>query len=109
MTELSEEEWLAKGTKLFGEDKLNWRFKCPLCKNVQTAEDFRKHKDKGATPSSVYQECIGRYEGGCRAFGSNAKTAKKSPCDYAAYGLFNIGDIVKKPDGKEVTVFPFAE
>ena len=103
------EEFLEKGKKLFGEDRLKWKFKCPCCGNIQTAEDFRKHKENGATPNSVYQECIGRYENGCRAFGKNKKGTKKFPCDYASYGLFKIGHVVILSDGKEITVFPFAD
>jgi hypothetical protein len=105
---MTEEEFLTEGKRLFGEDKLKWEFQCPCCGNIQTAEDFRKHKGAGATPDSAYTECIGRYQkDSFRAFGENKKGAKKYPCDYAAYGLFRIGHIIKLSNGKETVVFPF--
>jgi len=106
---MTAEEFLKKGEALFGADKFKWKFRCPICGNIQTPEDFRKYKDKGANPNSAYQECIGRYEGGRRAFGKSEKGEKQSPCDYASYGLFGIGHQVTYPDGKETCVFPFAE
>jgi len=107
---MTEEEFRADGKRLFGDDQFKWKFQCPLCGNIQSAEDFRQYKDKGATTCSAFRECIGRYteEPYC-AFGKNPKAKKTSPCDYAAYGLFQIGNTVKMASGKEVTVFPFAE
>jgi hypothetical protein len=97
----SEQEWNNKGIRLFGPNRLSWKFKCPNCKNITTPEDFRKYKDQGATPDSVYQECIGRYTGG-----------RKGPnkCDWAAYGLFRGPDlVVALIDETEIPVFEFDE
>lgn len=106
---MSKDEFMAEGKRLFGDDEFKWKFQCPLCGNIQTPEDFRKHKDVGATVNSAYKECIGRYQDNpyC-AFGENKPGHKKSPCDYAVYGLFKIGNIVKLATGKEIVVFPFA-
>jgi len=106
---MTADEFLKKGEALFGADKFKWKFKCPMCGNIQTPEDFRQYKDKGATPDGAYQECIGRYEEGRRAFGKKEKGEKPRPCDYASYGLFRIGHMLTYPDGHEVVVFPFAE
>ena len=107
---LTEDEFKAEGTRRFGEDEFQWKFRCPICGNIQSAEDFRKYKNVGAKPGSAYQECIGRYlPDSFRAFGTNKKGAKKSPCDYASYGLFNIGNRVKLANGEEVIAFPFAD
>lgn len=105
-----ENEWKAEGIRLFGEDRFSWKFQCPICRHVQTPEDFRKYKDNGATPSSAYNECIGRYEGGFSAFpidGKNKQKPGQEKCDYASYGLFRIGDTVNRTDGKPIVVFPF--
>lgn len=61
---MTHEEWVAKGKALFGDDMLKWKFVCPGCGHVQTPEDFRAFKDKGATPDSARNECIGRYTTG---------------------------------------------
>lgn len=100
MAKYTEAEWNAKGIKLFGENHLNWWFKCPSCKRVQSVEEFRQFKSKGADPNSAYKECIGRYTGG---------RAGPHKCDWAAYGLFCGPDFVLQKDGKEVPVFEFAE
>lgn len=102
---MTKAEWLEKGKKLFGEDMGKWRFVCPGCGNVQTIEDFRPHKDKGATPESVRQECIGRYTGGRSWFFDN----KGQPCDYAGYGLINICPIMVVDDKGEHWCFAFDE
>lgn len=95
MATYTKEEWMAKGKKLFGDDMMQWEFKCPSCGNVQTPADFEQLKDKGATPNSAYQQCMGRFTGG-----------KEGPhkCDWCAYGLFGGPDVI---DG--VKAFPFNE
>jgi hypothetical protein len=106
-------EWKEKGTALFGSNMLKWRFRCPACGHVQTPEDFRQHKDRGADPNTAYQECIGRYlpkdqRGGWSKDHSNPKV--KYPCDYAGYGFFKLSPVtVVADDGKEILVFGFAE
>lgn len=96
ITVLTKEEWLARGKHLFGEDITKWRFVCPGCGHIQSVEDFRQYKERGAQPDSARKECIGRYYGGRSwAFGKAG-----SPCDYAGYGLMNICP-VKVVDGKE--------
>lgn len=35
---ISYEEWLAKGKSLFGDDMKKWRWICPACGNIQSAE-----------------------------------------------------------------------
>lgn len=77
-----------------------YRFVCPMCGNVASAEDFKK---AGAEPDRVAKECIGRTM-------SPMPTPKKGkkPCDWAAFGLFgNLGRglTVKFPDGKETNTF----
>lgn len=111
--QMTHDEWTARGAELFGENVLQWKFVCPMCGNVQTAEDFRPFKDKGASPSSVNQECIGRYypkemRGGLSEDHANNKV--KQPCDYAGYGLFRLSPVhVKLPTGEVIRSFAFAE
>jgi hypothetical protein len=48
---LSLEEWRAQATALFGPDPRNWKFRCPICGNVQTLVDFEAI---GAEPQMVF-------------------------------------------------------
>lgn len=102
-------EWLSQARSLFGDDPKKWRFKCPVCGHSQTLADFEAI---GAEPQSAYTECIGRYLLS-RASGLGSKSAdggKKSPCDYAAFGLFRLSpapEVVPDGGGKPVAVFAF--
>lgn len=99
VTYASLDEWNKKGVELFGEDRMKWKFVCPACEKVQTPEDFRPYKDKGADPNDAYQQCIGRSTGG-----------RKGPqkCDWAAYGLFSGPSFVINGE-KKIAVFNFYE
>lgn len=101
-------DWLAEAKRLFGENPLSWKFRCPVCGNEQTLADF---KNIGADPEGAYQECIGRK---MRYPAKNLATTpggngQNSPCDFAAYGLLSFGCLSVLTDtGKVVKVFPFA-
>ncbi len=106
MPPIGQKEWLEEGKRLFGLPATKWKFQCPVCKHVQTMEDFTAI---GAEPCSAYQECIGRYIPGSQAkFLKSPKTKRVGPCDYAAYGLFHLGREVAYEDGGTVHVFPYA-
>lgn len=84
---------------------MNWRFVCPVCKNVAAIREFQHYKDKGADPNSATCECIGRYSGAVSGL-----DGKKKPCDYAGYGLFRLSPvIVVREDGTETHCFAFDE
>ena len=101
---MTKEEWLAKGKELFGDDMFQWKFICPNCGHVQSIEDFRQYKDKGANPNSAYQSCIGRYmDGEVGTLGD-----KKSPCNYAASGLIMLAPIIVVDGDSETHAFAFA-
>lgn len=105
MKETSNEEWIKKGTKLFGGDKRKWKFKCPSCGNVQTMQDFIdldvEHPEK-----YVHFSCIGRFMPESKGTIYN----KLSPCNYTNGGLFNLAKVlVIDPDGTKHSVFEFAK
>jgi len=104
MITITKAEWMAKGTDLFGADFMNWRFVCPACKNVATVEDFKRYKDKGATPDSATCNCIGRYDGHM-----DVDMGKGKPCNYAGFGLLNLCPVTIKDEGKEISSFAFDE
>lgn len=97
MAKLTQAEWEADGTRLFGEDKERWRFRCPRCSHTASIADARATmlalKGSGWNPSA---ECVGRY-------------LPDRGCDWAAYGLLRGPVIVTMPDGHEVPAFAFGE
>jgi hypothetical protein len=103
---LTRDEWLAEGRELFGDNFFDWRFVCPGCGHVQSIGDFREHKDRGATPDAAAKECIGRYEEKPASW-SEGEAKKGGPCDYAAYGLFFIGNTIVLDGDREIRVFDF--
>jgi len=96
----SPEEWKKKGTELFGEKALDWKFKCPACGKVSSGHDFKK---VGADAMDLTQKCIGNFLDG----GEPDPENNEKGCNWKAYGLFRIGDIVVC-EGHELDVFPFA-
>jgi len=102
-------DFIARGEKLFGKDRYKWKFKCPVCGNIQSAQDF---KALGADPNSTDFNCIGRYmkKEVNKGLGINKNKVPKQPCDYSSGGflvvnkVFYIGD-----DGKKFPTFEFAE
>jgi hypothetical protein len=103
-------EWLAQACALFGADPKDWKFECPVGGNIQTLQDF---KDAGAEPQRAYQECLGRViPNPARNFASTpGGNGKNQPCDYAAFGLFQLSKapkVIPEGGGRPVAVFPFA-
>ncbi len=97
-------EWIAEGTRRFGEAALAWRFVCPSCGHVATPKDWR---DAKAPEGAVAFSCVGRY---LSANGDNAFKRKGGPCNYAGGGLFKLNPVtVTDEEGKEHQVFAFAE
>lgn len=101
------EEWRAEAKRRGGGNVMACRFRCPLCGNVASIQDF---KDAGAeSPDSAAQMCIGNLVG---AKGNlNSGRPVPQPCDWKAYGLFstlNEGETILV-DGQSVNVFSFAD
>ncbi|MCP4050563.1 MAG: hypothetical protein GY730_07660 [bacterium] len=82
-------EFTDEGNRLFGENKRHWEFVCPVCKTVQSANDFLK---RGLDPNKyIGYSCIGRFKKNPpKAFG-NKKIAEGSGCDFTNGGLFRLG------------------
>ncbi len=102
---MTKEEWIAEGKRLFGDDMLKWRFVCPSCGHIQTPEDFRRYKEKGATPDTAYFNCIGRYDG----HENVDMCSGKSPCNYSGGGLFGLNPVKVTNGEKTIQVFAFAK
>ncbi len=104
---LTSEELVAELRERFGDNYLDWAFRCPRCGDVATGGDFSDaladHPRTGSDgecylPSQLLgQECIGRTLGTERG------------CDWAAYGLFRGPWEIVLSDGTSVWGFPIAD
>lgn len=104
-TIMTEAEWLAKGVELFGEDKMTWKFRCPICGYVACGYDYKALKDNGANGGHVGYSCIGRFVRNLPKREANGP----GPCDYAGGGLIQLNPVtVIYKDGRQVDVFEFA-
>lgn len=70
-------EWLAEGERLYGKEKLDWRFRCPACGHVQTIRQF---KEAGLNPELAYLHCASRHHLG-----------GKANCKWTIGGLLRVG------------------
>ena len=107
-TRWTQDELVAEATARFGEDALDWAFRCPSCGDVATARDFQQ---AGADPNRIGQECIGRHLGalsGTKPTEDQGRALASRGCDWAAYGLFRGPWLVTVPGGKEIASFPLA-
>lgn len=79
------------------------KFRCPVCGNEQSINDFKAlGVDKDKIEGVFYFSCIGRFSG--------AKGMDEKPCNYTSGGLFKINDLfVVGEDNKKFGVFDFAE
>lgn len=98
---MTKKEWLAKGLSLYGENGLHWRFKCPACGFIASAQDY---KDAGAPSHALPFHCIGRWKT-VRKEAFDDKDKRNIPCNYSSGGLLNINPV----DVDGVKVFDFAD
>lgn len=100
---ITQADWEAEGTRLFGPDKMQWRFVCPACGHIAAVKDWQA---AGAPEGAVAFSCIGRWAGAKReAFGEG-----DGPCNYAGGGLIGLNPVrVLANNGKESNLFEFAE
>ncbi len=111
---MKHQAWLDKAKRLYGENAGDWKFKCPVCETVQTANDFVKAgASKEDASTSIANECIGRWlPNKQKAFGDRKKDkfSKGKPCNYAGYGLLQLNPvIVEFEDGTTRNAFDFAD
>ena len=96
---ITKDEWLLEGQALFGNNPLQWKFKCPSCSHIATVEDYKK---AGAPSSAAGFSCVGRWlEVRKEAF--DDKDKRKIPCNYFGGGLININPV--EVDGRKVFEF----
>ena len=95
------EEWIKEGEKRFGQDQMEWKFVCPVCRYVAATKDWLAI---GAEEDEVAFSCVGRHMKNKRkAFGGKEGPG---PCDYAGGGFYNMNPV--KIGGEENNYFDFA-
>lgn len=98
--QVTEQEWRAEGTRLFGPDQMKWRFVCPVCGHIASAQDW---VGAGAPAGSIGFACIGRWLGATSSFDGT------TPCNYTGGGLFRLNPVtVVGDEGPGSTMFEFA-
>jgi len=102
---LTEAEWHELGTKLYGDDRRQWKFKCPSCEHVAKVQDWIDAGGEEANGMVAFS-CVGRLTGSTQTIGSTGK----GPCNYAGGGLFRFNPVeVTFPDGNTSHFFAFAD
>lgn len=96
------QEWINRGRELFGENIKRWKFVCPICRNVASGEDFFK---LGIDFNFAYQHCIGRHQ--ANSYSAMELKEGLKPCDYAAYGLFQLAPVRVLINGEWEHAFAF--
>jgi hypothetical protein len=88
---MTRKEWEAEAIRRFGNDVMEWKFKCPACGHVARTQDW---KDAGANIGEVAFSCIGRHIPGSKEFiGDKPREEKSGPCNYTGGGLFNLNPL----------------
>ena len=91
------ETWEKEGHRLFGDNRKLWRFVCPLCKGVQTPQDFYDHTDldEEKVRNVFFFSCIGRW------------AKDKRGCDYTCGGLLDLSKVRIFQRGRWISAFAF--
>ena len=96
---LTYDEWQDEGERLFGDDRKQWKFRCPKCDTKQNFNDFVKFTE--LTPDDITKyiafSCIGRF-------------TDKMGCNWTLGGLFQMHTLeITDPEGNNHPMFEFAE
>lgn len=100
---LTHEQWVAEAVSRYGEDPMQWKFRCPSCHQTMTVAEYQ---EAGAPESYVAFSCVGRM----RKNAAQIFERDNGTCDYAGGGLFRLNPVpVRFDDGKVVRYFDFAD
>ena len=78
-----------EGVRLFGNNPLDWRYICPVCGHIASAQDFI---NVGATTDRIGIACIGAIKNPKQAF-NPAHGTGKGPCNYSGRGKFDFNPL----------------
>lgn len=98
---MTHDEWIAEATRRFGDDPMAWRFVCPSCGHVASAQDWI---NAGAPKETIAFSCVGRWTGATAELGE-----RPGPCNYTGGGLFRLNPVIVEYNGTGQSTFAFAE
>jgi len=99
MRETTHQNWIKEAIELYGNDPKQWKFICPVCKTVQTIQDFiDAGVGKETISKTIAFSCIGRF-------------TKTKGCDWTLGGLFRLHTLEVKFEDEEKgrPTFEFAD
>lgn len=98
---MTEAEFKAIGVERFGPDPMKFKFVCPSCGHIATAEDY---KAVGAPETAVAFSCVGRWAEG--DWDANTFKRQGGPCTYAGGGLIGLNPV--QLSDRNASYFDFA-
>lgn len=108
---MTAKEWNEEGERLFGEERINWKFVCPVCGFAQGFKDFAEAgipTDKAL--GKVGFSCIGRYLPAEKMQEGifNMNKIPGIPCNYTGGGLLTLNPmIITDEEQKQHNLFDF--
>lgn len=105
LSRITFDSWIDQGTKLYGEDRSTWKFRCPICKIEQTIALWREHTklSDDEIRQRIAGNCIGRFAPGGR------KGKASIGCDYTVAGLFDLAAYRVYDNARFYSIFGFAD
>lgn len=97
-------DFIKEAETLYGKDAKKWKFICPMCDTIQSAEDLiAAGVDKAKVKNYIGFSCIGRWTGA----GSHLKSkGKGNGCDWTLGGFFLAHTLViENAEGKKQASF----
>lgn len=94
-TVMTETRWKARGFKLYGKIKTDWKFRCPACGHVQSARDIPSEPyDKNDIFTTCFFDSEGREECGysSKNNGSACKLIVVTDIGYFPHEIFEFAD-----------------
>jgi len=93
-----ENDWVKEGIELFGEDRMDWKFKCPSCGIIQSVHGYKEtYPDlEGYFYATIFCRCIGWID---PTVGCNLNLDENGGIS---------GATLKMNDGRMVPIFDFA-
>ncbi len=99
-------EWRAEGARRFGEDVMQWKFRCVSCGTESSPADFEKLAANGRRAP---HECIGRIHLELGGLPGVKIDGNSKPCNWHAGGMFRRASVIEVEgvEGQNTLAFPF--